>query len=115
MKKGKFGFLLLAFLVGVLSLCGRAQNNHTIVESADQNNISKQDLLTDSPDSLTDKNVSNLVADKLDSLVNTWYVKNAFKIDTLKFSTQSDSLNRALPDSIYISRLKNIDSYISLP
>src|ERR1035437_9151998 len=115
MRKGKYRILLPALLLSALSLCGQVQNNQLKVASVDNTNHNKQDSLINSPDSIGVKNLNKIVSDKLDSLVKTWYVKNAFKVDTTKFSTLSDSLISAIPDSVYVNRLKNLDSYINLP
>jgi membrane-bound lytic murein transglycosylase D len=115
MKKGKYRILLPALLLSALSLCGQAQNNQLKVASVDNTKHNKQNSLINSPDSIDVKNLNKIVSDKLDSLVKTWYVKNAFKVDTTKFSTLSDSLISAIPDSVYVNRLKNLDSYINLP
>ena len=115
MRKGKYRFLLPALFLSALSLCGQAQSNQLKVASVDNTKHNKQDSLINSPDSICVKNLNKILSDKLDSLVNTWYAKNAFKVDTTKFSTLSDSLISAIPDSVYVNRLKNLDSYISLP
>jgi membrane-bound lytic murein transglycosylase D len=61
-----------------------------------------------------DEDLNYLMAEKLDSLVNTWYVQNAFKYDSLEVVNIPDSLKIPLPDSVYIERLKNINSFIDL-
>ena len=63
---------------------------------------------------LPNEDLSELEAQKLDSMVNTWYVQNAFEFDSLSYNTLPDSLKTPLPDSVYINRLQNIDSYIDL-
>ncbi|GET26627.1 lytic transglycosylase domain-containing protein [Prolixibacter sp. NT017] len=63
---------------------------------------------------LPNEDLSELEAQKLDSMVNTWYVQNAFEFDSLSYNTLPDSLKKALPDSVYINRLQDINSYIDL-
>ncbi len=72
-------------------------------------------LKTTLSDSIPVDNLDNILSDKLDSMVHTWYVQNAFPVDSLEKAFASDTLQRELPDSVYISRLQNLDSYISLP
>lgn len=116
MKKGYFRFLILALLVGAFSMISAAQNKQPNVALMDIKNFNIQDSLTNIlPDTLSDKNLSFPGSDKLDSLTNTWYIRNAFKVDSLNLANLPDSLNNSLPDSIYISRLQNLDSYINLP
>jgi len=117
MKKAKYvGYLILTLFVSAFSLVSQAQYNQSNIAATGNNNVTNQDSLTNThPDTLNDNNFNFLVSDKLDSLTNTWYVRNAFKVDNLKLATLPDSLNITLPDSVYISRLKNLDSYINLP
>lgn len=116
MKQGYFRLLILALMVNALSLHGQAQSSKPNVLLTDKNNPTSQDSLANIlPDSLSDKILSFPGSDKLDSLTNTWYVRNAFKFDSLSLSSLPDSTNNALPDSIYINRLQNLDSYIGLP
>ncbi len=58
-------------------------------------------------------NSSEQISRDLDSLVNTWYVKMAFR--NTPGSTSSDTVRFQYPDSVYISRLGRINSIISLP
>jgi membrane-bound lytic murein transglycosylase D len=66
-------------------------------------------------DTFPNDNLDIVLSDKLDSLVNTWYVRNAFSIDSLENVCKADTLQKELSDSVYISRLQNLDSYIPLP
>jgi membrane-bound lytic murein transglycosylase D len=115
MGKGKYIFLILAMFVSVISLCGKAQNIQSNALLKDNNNLTKQNPLINFPDSLSDKSLNSTLSNELDSLVSTWYVKNAFNLDSLSLADRSDTLDVPLSDSVYVSRLKNIDSYISLP
>ena len=59
-----------------------------------------------------DENLNDLFAEKIDSLVNSWYMKNVFEMPT---GDQQDSAEIvSIPDSIYIQRLQAIDSYVDL-
>ncbi len=66
-------------------------------------------------DQLVNENLNMLVSDKLDSLVNTWHIKNAFCYNKNEFDTLPEELKTYLPDSVYISRLQAIDSFLPLP
>ena len=61
-----------------------------------------------------DENLNDLFEVKLDSLMDSWYVQNSFNLDSLELEALPDSLKKALPDSVYIARLQNLDSYIDL-
>jgi membrane-bound lytic murein transglycosylase D len=60
-------------------------------------------------------NIDTILSDKLDSMMHTWYVENSFPVDSINAAYAADSLQQALPDSIYIQRLQSLDSYIALP
>lgn len=66
-------------------------------------------------DKAINENLNMLVSDKLDSLVNTWYIKNAFAYNKSEFESLPEEIKTYLPDSIYISRLQAINSYLPLP
>jgi membrane-bound lytic murein transglycosylase D len=61
---------------------------------------------------LPDEDLNDLFAAQIDSMVNSWYVQNAFIIDSVEI-TDADT-HSLLPDSVYVQRLQNIDSYIDL-
>ena len=72
-------------------------------------------LKTVRADSISNDNLDNILTDRLDSMGHTWYVQNAFPVDSLEKALSADTLQVALPDSVYISRLQSLDSYIALP
>lgn len=74
-----------------------------------------------------DEFLEDIFASKMDSLMNSWYVRNAYDIDSrvsndtifenfINFEDIEGNLNvgRSLPDSIYIQRLSAIHSPIDL-
>ncbi len=61
---------------------------------------------------LPDEDLNDIFSAQIDSLVNSWYVQNAFVMDSIEL-TDADTLN-LLPDSVYIERLQAIDSHIDL-
>jgi len=66
-------------------------------------------------DKMVNDNLNLLVSDKLDSLVKTWYIKNAFVYDKSEFDSLPESIRNYLPDSVYVQRLQAIDSFLPLP
>jgi membrane-bound lytic murein transglycosylase D len=60
-----------------------------------------------------DENLNDIFAEKIDSLVNSWYMRNVF--DRPERIENQDSVPVvSLPDSVYIERLQAIDSYVDL-
>jgi membrane-bound lytic murein transglycosylase D len=61
---------------------------------------------------------------QMDSLMNNWYVRNAYNIDSmvipdpdstfLLFNEDIESLNAPMSDSVYIARLSALNAYIDL-
>lgn len=62
---------------------------------------------------IPDENLNKYFADKLDSMVKSWYVQNAFLLDSTEMA-EADTLKQALPDSVYIQRLQSLQSAVSL-
>jgi membrane-bound lytic murein transglycosylase D len=115
MKIINLGILIFTFMM--CTLYTRAQVNDiqqdaSIIKTETKNLDSLKCALQDS---LPNDNLDTVLSDKLDSMVNTWYVQNAFAVDSLENVCAADSLQKELPDSVYISRLQNLDSFIPLP
>lgn len=65
-----------------------------------------------------------IFAAKMDSLMNDWYIKSAYNIDSMTmpdadstfilFNEDVEMVNQPLSDSVYIERLAAINSYIDL-
>ena len=72
-------------------------------------------LKTVRTDSVSNDNLDNILTERLDSMGHTWYVQNAFPVDSLEKALSADTLQVPLPDSVYISRLQSLDSFIPLP
>jgi membrane-bound lytic murein transglycosylase D len=85
-------FLFATFLFSILNLNASAVNDTIIISS--------------------DNNTERITRD-LDSLLNTWYVKLALIAEPEEF--HGDTLAFQLPDEVYESRLRKINSIISLP
>ncbi|MDA3929301.1 MAG: transglycosylase SLT domain-containing protein, partial [Prolixibacteraceae bacterium] len=71
-----------------------------------------------------DEVLDDIFAEQLDSLMNNWFVRNAYNIDSMVFPDDDSSLilltnniefqNNKIPDSVYIERLAALNSYIDL-
>jgi membrane-bound lytic murein transglycosylase D len=62
---------------------------------------------------IPDENLNKYFSDKLDSMLNSWYVQNAFLLDSTELA-EADTLKQTLPDSVYIQRLQSMQSAVSL-
>jgi len=62
---------------------------------------------------IPDENLNKYFSDKLDSMLKSWYVQNAFLLDSTELA-EADTLKQILPDSIYIQRLQSMQSAVSL-
>ncbi len=115
MKKINLGILILTLLMCTMNTNAQINDIQTNA-SAFKTEVKRLDslkcILTDS---IPIDNLDNILSDKLDSMSNTWYVQNAFAVDSLERVLAADTLQRELPDSVYISRLQNLDSFIPLP
>lgn len=60
-----------------------------------------------------DENLNDIFSDKMDSLVNTWQVKNMFQSDSLEAGL-ADFYPTNVPDSVYIERLQEAQQVINL-
>ncbi len=113
MKKINYGILIISFLMCTINLTAQTTNNQpktSIINEVGSIDSIKSILA----DPFPDDNLDNILSDKLDSMVNTWYVQNAFAVDSLEKACSYVEQNE-LPDSVYINRLQNLDSYIPLP
>lgn len=112
---GKNGTLLLILLVCAIGFSSKAQYHQRVLQMMNNNAVNKKEIPIHLPDSLDDKNIDSEISQNFDSLLNTWYVKNAFKADAQKSTSRPVAFNTVLSDSIYIDRLRNLDSFIPLP
>jgi len=63
--------------------------------------------------SVPDETMNKFFSDKLDSMLSSWYVQNAFLLDSTELA-EADTLKQILPDSTYIQRLQSMQSAVSL-
>ncbi len=91
------------------------RSNVTTGSQNDQ--VSEAEQLTDTIDftgiPAPDEDLNEFFAEKMDSLVNTWYVKNAFEIDSAEVDI-SGFYPTNVPDSVYIARLREIEEVVDL-
>ncbi|MCG6186660.1 lytic transglycosylase domain-containing protein [Maribellus maritimus] len=73
----------------------------------------QQDTLSLEKQLLLDEDLNDIFSEKMDSLVNTWYIENAFTLDSIDL-TLIKNYPKNLPDSVYIERLQNIEQVIDL-
>jgi membrane-bound lytic murein transglycosylase D len=110
----KFNILILNLLVFLGSVV--AQIPAAPLTPIEEQRIWGNDsIATKMADKIVNENLNFLVSDKLDSLVNTWYIKNAFSYDKSEFDSVPEEIKTYLSDSVYISRLQAIDSFLPLP
>jgi len=113
MNKINYGILIITLLMCSINM--KAQTNINQPNASIITEDSRPDSVkTTLADPFPDDNLDNILSDKLDSMVNTWYVQNAYAVDSLEKACSYVEQNE-LPDSVYISRLQNLDSYIPLP
>jgi membrane-bound lytic murein transglycosylase D len=62
---------------------------------------------------IPDETLNKYFTDKLDSMLKSWYVQNAFLLDSIELA-EADTLKQTLPDSIYIQRLQKLQSAVGL-
>ncbi|MGE5394803.1 MAG: hypothetical protein ACM3P1_08660, partial [Candidatus Saccharibacteria bacterium] len=60
---------------------------------------------------IPDENLNKYFSDKLDSMLKSWYVQNAFLLDSMELA-EADTLKQTLPDSVYIQRLQSLQSAV---
>ncbi len=60
-----------------------------------------------------DEHVSDIFSEKMDSLANSWYIRNLFHDDFSQYRGVEE-FPRNLPDSVYISRLQGIQQVIAM-
>lgn len=62
---------------------------------------------------LVDEDLSDIFSEKIDSATGTWFLKNAFRSDSVEVSL-IDSYPKNIPDSVYIQRLQETEQVIDL-
>lgn len=62
---------------------------------------------------VVDEDLSDIFSGKIDSATGTWFIKNAFRSDSVEV-TFADSYPKNIPDSVYIQRLQETEQVIDL-
>ncbi|HZK94220.1 MAG TPA: transglycosylase SLT domain-containing protein [Prolixibacteraceae bacterium] len=113
MNKINYGILIIILLICTID--SNAQINDSQPTTSITTEVSSPDSVKSIlADPFPDDNLDNVLSDKLDSMVNTWYVQNAYPVDSIEKACSYVEQNE-IPDSVYISRLQNLDSYVPLP
>ncbi len=60
-----------------------------------------------------DENLNDIFSEKMDSLGNSWYIKHLFHLDDSE-NELSEFFPKNLPDSVYITRLQEIEQVVDL-
>jgi len=60
-----------------------------------------------------DENLNDLFAEQIDSMFTSWYVQNAYALDSVEI-VMDEAKIISIPDSVYIQRLQSIDSFVDL-
>ena len=110
---------ILQLTVIILAISGvntfAARINKDNLHKACTINISSLDTLNgyEKYYNIPDEMQSKYFSDKLDSMLSSWYVQNAFLLDSTELA-EADTLKQTLPDSVYIQRLQSMQSAVSL-
>ena len=75
--------------------------------------LPESDTLLFEDEPVPDENLNDFFSEKMDSMANTWFIKNAFPKDSLEISL-AKTYPKDLPDSVYIKRLEDIEQVIDL-
>lgn len=113
MKKKRSVFLYLALLAA--PLFGQAQNQNTQLNEIAataivKDTIETKALLSDAFN--VDDDLNKIFLNNLDSLFGNWDIAYRFNLDTSEVRLQN--FPKDLPDSVYISRLKDIEQVVDL-
>ncbi len=116
---------LLIILSSFTIQTANAQNAYTInFFEADTSNILEADTIIETipvekNDTLSpavqdiDDNVNDIISEQMDSLVNSWPIKNSFPLDSSEVIL-NESYPKNLPDSIYVQRLIAAEQVVDL-
>ena len=110
----KFNILILAIVVSALNAFSQVPAKPITAEE-EQKIWDSDSVGNNLADKMVNESLNLFVSDKLDSLVNTWYIKNAFVYNSNETDTLPEEMKTYLPDSVYISRLQALDSFLPLP
>lgn len=110
---------ILKLTVVLLTIAGLSSNVFALrkenLRKACTINVSAIDTLSgyEKYYSIPDETLNKIFSDKLDSLVSSWYVQNAFLLDSTELA-EADTLKQTLPDSTYVQRLQSLQSAVGM-
>src|SRR5665648_356120 len=106
MNKINYGILIIILLICTID--SNAQINDSQPTTSITTEVSSPDSVKSIlADPFPDDNLDNVLSDKLDSMVNTWYVQNAYPVDSIEKACSYVEQNE-IPDSVYILSLIHI-------
>ena len=105
--------LVFSFLILLLFSHSSFSQNHSDSTKILKNNPDSTLLTVDTIPAKIDENLNDIFSIKLDSLQNTYTIKNAAFFDSIEVNL-SNTFPKNLPDSIYINRLKDAEQVIDL-
>ncbi len=105
--------IILLIISGQISSAGRIKKDN--IRKAITIGVSSLDTIDgyEKYYEIPDETLNKYFSDKLDSMLSSWYVQNAFLLDSTELA-EADTLKQTLPDSIYIQRLQSMQSAVSL-
>lgn len=104
-------FVLLALAINTIYATGPKKDELRRVRTIQVASIDSLDSY-DKYYQLPAEDLNDLFVAHIDSMVNSWYVQNAFVMDSVEMTDADNST--LLPDSVYIQRLQSIDSFVDL-
>ncbi|QGY43307.1 transglycosylase SLT domain-containing protein [Maribellus comscasis] len=108
--------ILSFFILFSGNLLAQETDSLNILKEKDElvvDTLQQQDTLSLERQLLLDEDLNDIFSEKMDSLVNTWYIENAFTLDSIDL-TLIKNYPKNLPDSVYVERLQNIEQVIDL-
>ncbi len=108
-------FALAAILLLSTGLIGKAIDLKKDIRRARVINVSALDTVNGYSKfyAIPDEDLNVYFAEKLDSMVSSWYVQNTFLLDSTEI-LEGDTLASSIPDSVFVDRLQSIQSAVSL-
>jgi membrane-bound lytic murein transglycosylase D len=100
-------FALAAILLLSTGLIGKAIDLKKDIRRARVINVSALDTVNGYSKfyAIPDEDLNVYFAEKLDSMVSSWYVQNTFLLDSTEI-LEGDTLASSIPDSVFVDRLQ---------
>lgn len=115
MNKMKFKIITLAILLGGIHVFGSNTIKDSELKYLKKISVKSLDTINgyDAEYKMPAEQVNEIIVDQIDSLLNSWYIQNAYILD-FDSTSYDTSETTSIPDSVYIERLQSIESYIDL-